>query len=91
LSAESPGAAVRLWTAKEAVGKLSGLGLLDGHAIGIALPVTRRWARGVDAQGRACVVRGVDTVSGDVLTVAARRPVSVQAAYAVGGPTRPSS
>jgi hypothetical protein len=88
--------ATEAWVAKEAVGKLTGLGLLGAASTAVGpLPPTDAWAHGVDARGAACSVRRLSLPEdvGMTVAVAARTPVAVVVAMAVGpamGPAVPA-
>jgi len=81
---------VARWTAKEAIGKLSGLGL--GQADNTVVPrlAGARWVGASDARGEECGVRTVDVGPGQVAALAARRPADPHTSWVVpSSPTPP--
>jgi hypothetical protein len=85
--------ATEAWALKEAVGKLTGLGLLGAAATEVGpLPPTEEWVAGVDACGARCFVRRL-AVSGAVemvVALAARRPAPVATARAMAPAAEPA-
>jgi 4'-phosphopantetheinyl transferase len=73
---------LQLWVAKEAVGKVSGLGLLDASRIR-ALPTTPSWRGATDALGRPCWVTGLvipGSVAASVATYLGPSPLALHLA-----------
>ena len=80
MTAGSPTATERttVWAAKEAVGKLCGLGLIDAGRVVTDGPPGPRWTAARDNAGRACWVRSVPFPPPFVGVVAGRLPVPVE-------------
>jgi len=73
---------LQLWVAKEAVGKVSGLGLVDAGRIR-ALPTAPGWRAATDALGRACWVTDLaipGSVAASVATYLGPDPLLIQMA-----------
>jgi hypothetical protein len=86
----TPEERVARWTAKEAIGKLSGLGLRQASTTVVPYPTGACWVEASDARGEECVVRTVDIGQGQVATLAARCPADPQTRWVVlGSPTSP--
>ena len=86
----TPEERVPRWTAKEAIGKLSGLGLRQASTTVVPYPTGACWVEASDARGEECVVRTVDIGQGQVATLAARCPADPQTRWVVlGSPTSP--
>jgi 4'-phosphopantetheinyl transferase len=74
---------VARWTAKEAIGKLSGLGLRQADNTVVSHLAGARWVEASDARGEECGVRTVDVGPGLVAALAARHPAEAHTSWVV--------
>jgi len=74
----SPENAVWAWSAKEAVGKLTGFGLREARMIRVPLRGSEQWSEAVAATGAPGVVRRVTVSSPHIVTLAAPEPANVR-------------
>lgn len=80
LASARPEDAVWAWSAKEAVGKLTGLGLRDAHLLRVPLHATDGWSEATDATSGLRAVRRVSVNSPHMVTLAASEPTNVDVA-----------
>jgi len=78
LESASSSDSVWMWTAKEAVGKLSGWGLIGADAVGVSPRRGSLWSEAVTAHGSAAVVRELAATSRHVMTLASYVPSTVR-------------
>ncbi len=68
---------VWMWTAKEAVGKLNGQGLIGSDAVKVPRHPGGKWSEAADAQGSAGVVRKLPVRTRHVVALASRERSTV--------------